>query len=44
MLADPVLDLSNPSERAEQVDRWLNQMAADSGLLGMEQLVARMRQ
>jgi phage tail tape-measure protein len=43
MLADPALDLSNPVERAEQVDRWLNQMATDAGLLGMEQLVAAMR-
>jgi hypothetical protein len=43
MLADPALDLSNPLERAAQVNRWLNQMAADAGLLGMEQLVADMR-
>lgn len=43
MLADPALDLSEPSERAEQVDRWLIQMAADAGLLGMEQLVSKMR-
>jgi hypothetical protein len=43
MLADPALDLSNPAERSEQVDRWLNQMGSDAGLLGMEQLVAQMR-
>jgi hypothetical protein len=43
MLADPALDLSDPAERAEQVDRWLIQMAADAGLRGMEQLVSKMR-
>jgi hypothetical protein len=43
MPADPALDLSEPGERAEQVDRWLIQMAADAGLLGMEQLVSKMR-
>jgi hypothetical protein len=43
MLADPALDLSNPAERGEQVDRWLDQMGSDAGLLGMEQLVAKMR-
>jgi len=43
MLADPALDLSSPVERAEQVDRWLNQLAADAGLLGMAQLVAEAR-
>jgi hypothetical protein len=43
MLADPALDLSEPSERTEQVERWLIQMAADAGLLGMEQLVSKMR-
>ncbi len=43
MLADPALDMSDPVDRAEQVDLWLNQMAADAGLLGMEQLVAEMR-
>jgi schlafen family protein len=43
MLADPALDLSDPTERGEQVDRWLNQVGSDAGLLGMEQLVAEMR-
>jgi Schlafen, AlbA_2 len=43
MLADPALDLSDPAERAEQVDRWLIQMAADAGLRSMEQLVSKMR-
>jgi len=43
MLADPALDLSDPNERSEQVDLWLNQMCADAGLMGMEELVADMR-
>jgi len=43
MLADPALDLSDPAERAEQVDRWLNQIGSDAGLLGMEPLVEKMR-
>jgi len=43
MQADPVLDQSDPAERAEQVDLWLNQMGADAGLLGMERLVTEMR-
>jgi hypothetical protein len=43
MLADPALDLADPADRAEQADRWLIQMAADAGLLGMEQLVSKMR-
>jgi hypothetical protein len=43
MLADLALDLSEPDERAGQADRWLIQMAADAGLLSMEQLVNKMR-
>jgi len=43
MLADPALDLSDPAERGEQADRWLIQMAADAGLLGMETLVSKLR-
>ena len=43
MLADPALDLSEPADRGEQVDRWLVQMAADAGLTGMEQLISEMR-
>jgi hypothetical protein len=43
MLADPALDLSNLTERDAQVDRWLIQIGADSGLLDMEQLVSEMR-
>jgi hypothetical protein len=43
MLGDPAIDLSNLTERSEQVDRWLNQIGSDAGLLGMEQLVTKMR-
>ncbi|MGO8956928.1 MAG: hypothetical protein ACLQFR_06115 [Streptosporangiaceae bacterium] len=43
MLADPALDLSDTADRAEQADRWLIQIAADAGLLGMEQLISKMR-
>jgi hypothetical protein len=43
MLADPAFDLSDSADRAAQADRWLIQMAADAGLLGMEQLVSDMR-
>jgi hypothetical protein len=43
MLADPALDLSDPADRAEQADRWLIQMAADTGLFGMAPLVSKMR-
>jgi hypothetical protein len=39
MQADPVLDLSDPADRAEQIDRWLFQIGADAGLVGMERLV-----
>jgi hypothetical protein len=44
MQADPALDLSDPSERAEQVDLWLAQIGIDAGFLGMERLVAGWRQ
>lgn len=43
MLGDPALDLSDPTERSEQVDRWLNQISADAGLRGMEELIDLMR-
>jgi len=44
MQADPALDLSDPAERAEQLDLWLSQMAIDAGLLGMDELVSKWRQ
>jgi hypothetical protein len=43
MPADPTLDLSSASERAEQVDSWLRQMSGDAGLLGVERLIAQLR-
>lgn len=36
VLADPGLDLADPSQRHEQTDAWLIQAALDAGLLGME--------
>ena len=43
LLADPALDLSSPTDRAEQVDLWLSQFGSDAGLLGMENLNDQMR-
>jgi hypothetical protein len=42
LLADPALDLSDPTDRQEQVGAWLVQLALDAGLLGMEQLLERL--
>jgi Putative DNA-binding domain len=39
--ADPTLTLADPDDRTEQVTRWLCQIAADAGLMGMERLVRR---
>jgi len=39
--ADPALTLADPADRAQQVTRWLCQIAADAGLTGMERLVAQ---
>jgi hypothetical protein len=36
--ADPALSLADPEDRARQVIRWLCQIAADAGLIGMERL------
>jgi hypothetical protein len=40
--ADPVLTLAEPGDRAQQVIRWLCQIAADAGLTGMEQLAGQL--
>jgi len=40
--ADPALSLPDPSDRAQQVTRWLCQIAADAGLTGMESLVTQL--
>ena len=40
--ADPALSLADPGDRAQQVTRWLCQIAADAGLTGMESLVAQL--
>jgi len=43
LVADPSLDLSNPSERGKQLDAWVEQIALDAGLLGMEKLLVAYR-
>jgi len=40
--ADPTLSLADARDRAQQVNRWLCQIAADAGLSGMEKLVAQL--
>jgi hypothetical protein len=40
--ADPSLSLADPKDRAQQVTRWLCQIAADAGLTGMESLVMQL--
>ena len=40
--ADPALTLADPDDRAQQVTRWLCQIAADAGLIGMESLVTQL--
>ena len=40
--ADPALSLADPEDRAQQVTRWLCQIAADAGLAGMEALVTHL--
>ncbi len=40
--ADPALTLADSDDRAQQVIRWLCQIAADAGLTGMERLVTQL--
>lgn len=44
VLANPGLDLANPVERQTQLDDWLQQIALDAGLRGMETLLAAYHQ
>jgi hypothetical protein len=39
LLADPARDLAADDERHDQVRDWLVQIALDSGMVGMEQIV-----
>jgi hypothetical protein len=39
VLVNPSLDLANAEERNTQVDDWLQQIALDAGLRGMENLL-----
>jgi hypothetical protein len=40
--ADPALTMADPGDRARQVTRWLWQIAADAGLIGMERLTQQL--
>jgi len=44
LIANPTLDLAEPDERRIQVDDWLQQIALDAGLSGMEDLLAAYHQ
>jgi hypothetical protein len=44
VLANPGLDLANPAERQAQLDDWLQQIALDAGLRGMESLLTAYHQ
>jgi hypothetical protein len=44
LLANPALDLGEPQERKRLVDDWLEQIALDAGLSGMESLLAAYHQ
>jgi hypothetical protein len=39
LLANPTLDLTAEGDRREQIDDWLQQIALDAGLSGMEKLL-----
>lgn len=43
-LANPTLDLADPGEQRVQLDDWLQQIALDAGLSGMEDLLAAFHQ
>lgn len=42
VLADPAIDLADPGERRIQVDRWLEQIALDAGLTGMQRIIQQL--
>ncbi|HUZ56287.1 MAG TPA: ATP-binding protein [Streptosporangiaceae bacterium] len=44
LLANPTLDLADPGDRRSQLDDWLQQIALDAGLSGMENLLAAYHQ
>jgi hypothetical protein len=43
LVADPTLDLSDWDERHAQVAAWMQQIALDAGVRGMERLLARLK-
>lgn len=44
LLTNPTLDLAKPQDRKIQLDDWLQQIALDAGLSGMESLLAAYHQ
>jgi hypothetical protein len=44
LLANPTLDLADPRERELQLDDWLQQIALDAGLSGMESVLSSYHQ
>jgi hypothetical protein len=44
LLTNPTLDLTQPAERQIQLDDWLQQIALDGGLTGMESLLSAYHQ
>ena len=43
LVTDPTLDLSSADDRQIQVDAWVQQIALDAGLRGMERVLADLR-
>jgi hypothetical protein len=43
LAADPTRDLADWADRHGQIDAWMQQIALDAGLRGMEQLLARLK-
>ncbi|WP_298207630.1 helix-turn-helix domain-containing protein [Ferrimicrobium sp.] len=41
LLADPSLDFADRADRRQRVERWLNQIALDAGMLGMEKALVQ---
>ena len=44
LMADPTIDLSTPEGRLVQLDTWMQQIALDAGLKGMEELLLSLRE
>lgn len=44
LVADPTLDVSDSNDRQIQVDAWVQQIALDTGLRGMDRVLTNLRQ